>query len=200
MLLLSGKTHSGKDAFAAHLRGAHGAHAMAYADALKQQTAQTYSVPIEYFYDERLKDAPIPEEFMALVETPMTPRGLLIKEGARRRALDEACYAKVVNERCAAFIAEHAQSKRTTTGLFVCTDCRFDVEVKQARMLDATKGAAEPGAPLVRVVHAWIEPDFWSDEERERYMSVNDNTIVNPSQCDVIVRNKAPWDGEDMWN
>jgi hypothetical protein len=61
VVALSGWKRSGKDMVANHLIEKHGFKRLAFADTLKEMTAEQYGVPLNSFYDQVAKECPLPQ-------------------------------------------------------------------------------------------------------------------------------------------
>jgi hypothetical protein len=108
ILLLSGYKRSGKDTAAEFIVREMGFQKMALADTLKEEVSRQYGIPLNYFYDQALKEEPLLDfplkvndsSSLAIVNIfknelksdkknlHWTPRALLILEGSTKRAVN----------------------------------------------------------------------------------------------------------------
>ena len=117
VVAISGWKQSGKDTAADYLINEHGFRRFAFADVLKKMTAEQYDIPLNYCYDNDLKEKPLSmypvvhnDKFTNLIHDFMdlefrnlnvtlpdgsvestkcwTPRALLILEGSVKRSVN----------------------------------------------------------------------------------------------------------------
>jgi hypothetical protein len=87
--MLSGWSGSGKDAAALLLVEEMRFVRLGFADMLKRVVAQESDVPLYYFHDRLLKDAPLPG-------TNQTPRDLLLAHAIKARTSDPDIYSRIL--------------------------------------------------------------------------------------------------------
>jgi hypothetical protein len=115
--MLSGWSGSGKDAAALLLVEEMRFVRLAFADMLKRAVSQESDVPLYYFHDQLLKDAPLPG-------TNQTPRDLLLAHAIKARATDPDIYSRIL----AANIYPGNPYTRSGDGRFVISDWRYKRE------------------------------------------------------------------------
>lgn len=126
ILALCGRSGSGKDTVADYISKRYGFIKVAFADALKIHCATQYELPLDYFYDQRLKDT------MAPVSSPipLTPRDIMLKEALSLRAQHgQDVFANII-------LKKMEDNKR-----YVISDLRFYNElacIKKAQILYIT--------------------------------------------------------------
>lgn len=121
VIMLSGWSGSGKDAAASLLVEEMRFIRLAFADMLKRAVSQESDVPLSYFHDRLLKDAPLSRY------ESLTPRDLLLAHAIKARATDPDIYSRIL---C---------SNIQPGGRYVISDWRYKREYEFiARELNAT--------------------------------------------------------------
>jgi hypothetical protein len=113
--MLSGWSGSGKDAAALLLVEEMRFVRLAFADMLKRAVSQESDVPLYYFHDQLLKDAPLPG-------TNQTPRDLLLAHAIKARATDPDIYSRILVTNI------YPGSPYTRSDRFVISDWRYKRE------------------------------------------------------------------------
>lgn len=131
ILMLAGWSGCGKDAAASLMVEEMGFQRFAFADAVKQECAILYGLPVDRFY--LSKDRPL-ERHIHRYPTARTPRELLLLHALDERAKDDTIYARmVVND------IRDSEADR-----IVISDWRYRVELDTMR-------SAFPDARIVTV-------------------------------------------------
>jgi hypothetical protein len=89
ILFICGYAQSGKDTVATMCSCEYGFRRLAFADALKRACAAEHNLPLELFFDNATKDAP-------LVGSTKTPRDLVLAHAIVARARDMDVYSKQI--------------------------------------------------------------------------------------------------------
>lgn len=168
IILLSGKSRSGKDVLASVLANEFKRNAQTFsiASALKNNVAAATGIPIELFYDAR-KDQPLPG-------WEKTPRELLLAHALVERAIDTDVYLKST---CAAIEAA------TNVTIAIISDWRYkrEAEFFEARFPIAVVHRVRivrPGLiPATYLADDHSEHDL--DNERMNVVIQNDGTLAD---------------------
>lgn len=138
IIALSGWKQSGKDTAADYIINKYGFIKLSIADALKHNTSVQYAIPLEYFYDNELKECKLEKmpasdvsiykykEILHVDERGhyyWTPRALLIHEGSCKREVDQDYWVRTLFTHM--FAAE-----QTGHELFTIADLRFTNEIE----------------------------------------------------------------------
>jgi hypothetical protein len=119
IVMISGWAGSGKDAAAALMVEEMGFQREAFADVMKTACAHACHLPLEDFMWPARKDAPLRHPVKEYPEA-RTPRDILLAYGRRRRAVDDAIFAR--------HVAENIQAAVADIDRFVISDWRFPIE------------------------------------------------------------------------
>jgi len=145
IIAFSGKKQSGKDTAAARLIEHHGFKRLAFADVLKDMTAEQYSIPREWFDDPERKEIALTqfpigprEQFSEMIARFMqrefayregllywTPRALLILEGSVKRSVSSQYWVSKVIEKIRTYEDDCART--------VVSDARYVAEIEHLR-------------------------------------------------------------------
>lgn len=175
LLLLLGYAGAGKDEFANWLVKNKGFVRMAFADELKQELSDKYSIPLEYFHNRELKEKPFPEFLLKRIHdllpmsstcrtSQITPRMLCIEHGKYRRSQDINYWVKKI------------KSKIKDDMNVVISDCGYHNEQEQLR--DGIK--------------IWIE--------RSNLKIIEDGRDIRKLDCEIVLSNHLDrFDGEYLY-
>lgn len=108
IILLCGRSNTGKDVFAQYLVDNYGFIRLSFADKLKEEVSTNLNIPLHYFYDRNLKDT--------FIDTlGCIPRSLLINYANKKRSIDPEYFIKKLNI--------------NNNKNYVISDCRFKNEL-----------------------------------------------------------------------
>lgn len=133
--MLTGWSGCGKDAAATLMVEEMGFRRVAFADAVKQECAIIYGIPVERFYSG--KDRPL-ERHIHCYPIARTPRELLLLHALDERAKDDALYARMVVDEIRDGIGDSDMNR------IVISDWRYRVELETIR-------SAFPDARIITV-------------------------------------------------
>jgi hypothetical protein len=161
IIMLTGAKQSGKDTCGEYLVSK-GYVRFAFADVLKEQLASRYSLDLDVFYNNELKEVPC---YISNTESCIqwTPRQLCNAEGALARSIDMGVWAR--------YVAKQIKNKvqiRDGCMRVVITDCRYQNEID---IICPTS--------VIRIVRPGYEPQ----QEPDQYSNIDrvDVTICNDS-------------------
>lgn len=129
VLMLSGWSGSGKDAAASLLVEEMRFVRLAFADMLKRAVSQESNVPLFYFHDRLLKDAPLN------AYESQTPRDLLLAHAINARATDPDIYSRILvsNIKSGRYVISDWRYKREYE--FIARELGDTVTLKRVRIL-----------------------------------------------------------------
>ena len=117
VLLLAGKSKHGKTTIGKYLESKYLWKELAFADDLKSLVSRKEDIPLQYFYDQELKEK-------KMIDTDKTPRELLIEWANKIRKTDNAYFAK------RAWHVISSSHTKNNDKPFVLTDCGYPVEIE----------------------------------------------------------------------
>ena len=127
---LTGGAGHGKDTVAALLEHKYDFKRISIADPLKRSTSAMFNVPLEYFYDRKLKEEVIPRY-------DMSPRRLMQVVGTDivRNHLDKQFWIKMMGWKREDMLKEYKEKNPDTPMNMVISDVRFDDEARAVKNL-----------------------------------------------------------------
>ena len=127
---LTGGAGHGKDTAASLLQHKYDFKGISIAEPLKKSTAAMFNVPLEFFYDRKLKEEDIPRY-------EMSPRRLMQVVGTDivRNHLDKRFWIKMMGWKREDMLQEHREKNIDTPLNMVISDVRFDNEARAVKNL-----------------------------------------------------------------
>lgn len=199
LIVLSGYSGSGKDTFPDYLVEKYGYEKHPFAASLKKITSKKYKLPINYFYDEILKDKKIQSSgmsgivfvtffslilfsyifgsgFFLVLALFIFVKDAIISSPTNNKTPRDLLIktgAELRNEDPLIFIKETFKKK---CDKMIISDCRLPNELKYIKE-----------NYLDEYVHIWIN-------RSEDQINKNDNTQIKPEECQYQIENKSSLD------